>query len=141
MSTDLLTCKQIHQHVSILVREAGGQLIGGSGGRSPPQDKMTGSICSSRSTFRNPFESFRLSLRIAICLTVPGKSFSHCFTRFHCVNIFRITFCRFSAVAPRSSAMEVPWHCRGSTMGNILQSLCSTPAVPWQRRGSTMPLP
>ena len=42
MSTDLLTCKQIHQHVSILVREAGGRLIGGSGGVEPPPGQNNG---------------------------------------------------------------------------------------------------
>ena len=33
MSSHLLTCKQMHQHVSILVREAGGRLIDGVWGR------------------------------------------------------------------------------------------------------------
>ena len=41
MSTDLLTCKQIHQHLSMLVREAVGRLTGGSGGAELPQDKIT----------------------------------------------------------------------------------------------------
>ena len=40
MSTDLLTCKQIHQSVSKLVREAGGRLIWGSGGAEPPRAKQ-----------------------------------------------------------------------------------------------------